>query len=161
MIDKGICDKCECYKSYDVGEYLDYKNCKCRKRLTDKLFEECSESIDENEMNYNNTLNDYKNVCGFCTIHIVLFSMFLTISISIATVFVHFYWYTKNEVVTNINPGTENNNLLDKKMGNIKQISIENRTHYFFNDMISIKDFDSNLLKTDKKLYKNIDVSLQ
>ena len=41
-------------------------------------------------------------------------------------------------------------------MGNIKQINIKNGTHYFFNDMISIKNFDSNLLKIDKKSYKNI-----
>ena len=43
-------------------------------------------------------------------------------------------------------------------MGNIKQINIINRTHHFFNDMIIIKDFDSNLLKIDKKSYKNIDI---
>ena len=36
-------------------------------------------------------------------------------------------------------------------MGNIKQIYIKNRRYYFFNDMISIKNFDSNLLKIDKK----------
>ena len=41
-------------------------------------------------------------------------------------------------------------------MGNIKQINIKNHTYYFFNDMIDIKDFDSNLLKTEKKSYKNI-----
>ena len=34
-------------------------------------------------------------------------------------------------------------------MGNIKEINIEYRT-YFFNDMINIKDFDSNLLKKTK-----------
>ena len=39
-------------------------------------------------------------------------------------------------------------------MGNIKQINIENRTYYFFNDMTNIKDFDSNLIKIDKKSYK-------
>ena len=38
----------------------------------------------------------------------------------------------------------------------IKQIEIKNRTYYFFNDMISLKDFESNLLKIDKKSYKNI-----
>ena len=32
-------------------------------------------------------------------------------------------------------------------MGNIKQINIKNRTHYLFNDMINIEDFDSVLLK--------------
>ena len=43
-------------------------------------------------------------------------------------------------------------------MGNIEKINIKNRTYYFFNDMIKIKGFDSNLLKIDKKSYKNIDV---
>ena len=70
LIDNGRCDKefiwnpsnceCECDKLCDVGEYLDYKNCKCRKRLIDKLVEECSENIDGNKMIYNSTLNDYK-----------------------------------------------------------------------------------------------------
>ena len=36
--------------SCDVGEYLDYKNCKCRKRLIDKLVEKCNENIDEKEV---------------------------------------------------------------------------------------------------------------
>ena len=43
-------------------------------------------------------------------------------------------------------------------MGNIKEINIKNQTHYFFNDMINIPNFDPNLLKIDKKLYKNIDI---
>ena len=43
-------------------------------------------------------------------------------------------------------------------MGNIKQITIKNRTYYFFNDMINIEDFDSGLLKIDKKSFKNIDI---
>ena len=25
--------ECECNKAFDVGEYLDYENCKCRKKL--------------------------------------------------------------------------------------------------------------------------------
>ena len=43
-------------------------------------------------------------------------------------------------------------------MGNIKQINIKNRTYYFFNDMINIEDFDSNLVKIDKKWCKNVDI---
>ena len=43
-------------------------------------------------------------------------------------------------------------------MGNIKQINIENRTIYFFNEMINIKYFDSRLIKIDKKSYKNIGI---
>ena len=42
-------------------------------------------------------------------------------------------------------------------MGNVKQINIKNR-RYYFNDMINIKDFDSSLIKIDKKSYKNIGI---
>ena len=41
-------------------------------------------------------------------------------------------------------------------MGNIKEINIKNRTYYFFENMINIATFDPNLLKIDKKSYKNI-----
>ena len=85
LIDKGICDKgfiwnpgnceCKCDELCDVGEYLDYKNFKCTNKLVDKLFEECSENIDGNEILYNETLdmislNDYKKGCNSCTIYI-------------------------------------------------------------------------------------------
>ena len=43
-------------------------------------------------------------------------------------------------------------------MGKVKQINIKNRTYYFYNDMINIKDFDARLLKIDKKSYKNIGI---
>ena len=40
LIDTGTCNKrfiwnpsnCECDKNCDIGEYLDYENCKCRKK---------------------------------------------------------------------------------------------------------------------------------
>ena len=43
-------------------------------------------------------------------------------------------------------------------MGQIKEISIKNRTYYFFNDTINIEEFDTELLKIDKKWYKDIDI---
>ena len=43
-------------------------------------------------------------------------------------------------------------------MGKVKQIEIKNRTYYFYNDIINIEEFDSNLLKIDKKSYKNIGI---
>ena len=43
-------------------------------------------------------------------------------------------------------------------MGLVKQIHIKNRTYYFYNDMVDLKKFDSNLLKIDKKSYKNIGI---
>ena len=41
----GNCE-CEYDKSCDIGEYLAYKNCRCRKKIIDKLVAECSENID-------------------------------------------------------------------------------------------------------------------
>ena len=38
----------------------------------------------------------------------------------------------------------------------INNISIKNHTYYFFHDIINIKIFDSNNIKTDEKSYKNI-----
>ena len=43
-------------------------------------------------------------------------------------------------------------------MGLVKEINIKNRKYYFFDDMINIKNFPSNLLKIDKKSYKDIDI---
>ena len=38
------------------------------------------------------------------------------------------------------------------KMETIKQINIKNRTCYFYNDIIDLENFDSSLLKLDKKI---------
>ena len=35
---------------------------------------------------------------------------------------------------------------------------VKNRTYYFYNDIINLKNFDWNLLKTDKKHYKGINI---
>ena len=43
-------------------------------------------------------------------------------------------------------------------MGKVKQIGIKNQTYYFYNDKINLKNFDSNLLKLDKKHYKGINI---
>ena len=69
--DKGLiwnsnnCE-CECDQSFDVGEYLDYGNYKCRKKLVDKLVEKYNGNIAGSEMIYNGTLNDYENVFSSC-----------------------------------------------------------------------------------------------
>ena len=39
--------ECECDKACDVGEYLDYEYCKYRKKLVDKLVDECTEAVEE------------------------------------------------------------------------------------------------------------------
>ena len=42
--------------------------------------------------------------------------------------------------------------------GEVKQIKIKNQTYYFYNDMINLKNFDSNFLKIEKRHSKNTDI---
>ena len=109
MIDRGRCDEgfiwnpgnceCECDKLCDIGQYLDYQNCKCRKKLDDRLSEECSEKIDGNKIIYKGTLNDYENLCNSCTVYIVLLVIFFIISIIINSVFIYFHRYLKRRYI--------------------------------------------------------------
>ena len=39
-----------------------------------------------------------------------------------------------------------------------KQMNIKNRTYCFYNDLIKHSDFDPNMLKLDKKIFKGIDI---
>ena len=81
LVGKRICDKgfiwnssaceCECDKSCNIREYLHYKNCKCRYKLVDKLFEECTKTIDGNEIICNETMRYF-----WYTIHCVVCSDF-------------------------------------------------------------------------------------
>ena len=43
-------------------------------------------------------------------------------------------------------------------MRKTKQINVKNRTYYFYNDQIDLRDFDPRLLKIDKKDYNEIDI---
>ena len=43
-------------------------------------------------------------------------------------------------------------------MREVKQINIKNRTYYFYDDINDLKDIEPNLLKNDKRSYRNIDI---
>ena len=43
-------------------------------------------------------------------------------------------------------------------MGKVKELNIKNETYYFFDGMIDIKSFHSNLLKIDKKSHEDINI---
>ena len=63
LIDKITCDKgyiwnpstcsCECDRYCETGQYLDYENCVCRKKIIDNLIEQCTSIADIK----NNTLS--------------------------------------------------------------------------------------------------------
>ena len=125
LIDKGVCDKgfignpsnweCECDKSYDIGEYLDYKNCKCRKKLVDKLVEECTETNNEAKLTkITLAQNENKHKSSSCTLYTVLFSIIFTINIGIGIYFVCSRWYWKNyDALVMLDIPYWNNNLLN------------------------------------------------
>ena len=80
----SICEF-ECDKSCDVGEYLDYVNCKCRKRLTDKLVLEYVDEI----LNTTDTISIVdKNVpCkNNCLIYIIFLTIICLILLAIVSI---------------------------------------------------------------------------
>ena len=103
MTDKGRCDdgfiwnlsvcEYEYNESFDVGEYLDYANGKCRRMLIDKLVQKCDKNIDGNKMVYNTTLNDYERASESCTLHIILLIITFIIITSIGIACIYFYWH--------------------------------------------------------------------
>ena len=90
LIDKGVCDKgfiwnpsnceCECDKSCSIGEYLDYSNCKCRKKLVDPLVEECTENIEETKLVNITVENENNGRCNSYVVYMVLIFIFFIIS---------------------------------------------------------------------------------
>ena len=65
----------------DIGEYFDYKNGRCRKKLVDKLVEECIENVDEIKIT-----ETTENKCKYlCTIYVVITAIAFTICIGIGT----------------------------------------------------------------------------
>ena len=115
---KGMCDNgfvlnpsncdCKCDKSCDIGEYLDYGNVKCRKRLVDKLIEECTENVHEVTLFECNPFEHKNKSRSSCTIYVALIVIVFTICIGIGTHFSYKHmnhWYLKNDV-TRIKFGT-------------------------------------------------------
>ena len=119
-----------------------------------KLVEECSKNTDGNEMLYNKR----GNVCNSCTVYIVLFAIAFLMIIGISRAYFYFHWYLKNILFLLRLIPILKQQFIKHKNGSIKEIYIKNRTYYFFDYTIKIKDFDPDLLKIDKRSYNNIDV---
>ena len=162
LIDTGVCDmgyawnpsncECECDKSCDVGEYFDYENCKCRKRLVDKLVEECGENVDEAKL-AGVTLFQHGNGCACSNSFIKLAAIALTICIGIGAYFTYKYIKGNKENVSMYDYTYQAKNYKLCIMEIVKQTNIKNRTYYFYNDMINIKNFDPILLQIDRNRY--------
>ena len=65
-----------------------------KKKLVDKLIEECNENIEETNLI---KINSTKCKSNSCVLYIVLFSIFFTINIEIATYFVYYKYINHKE----------------------------------------------------------------
>ena len=117
LIDKGVCDKgfiwnrsnCECEwdKACDAGEYLDYENCKCRKKLVASLIEECTENVKEVKLaKITLAENENSSKCTSGTVYIVLMIVVFTINVGIVFYFVYSQW-SKNDSHVKSNTRTQ------------------------------------------------------
>ena len=110
LIDKGAFDKgfvwnpvnyeCECNKPCDFSEYLDYENCKCGKKIADKLVEECNETIGEVKLTkIIHTENENENSCkhNSYTMYTVMFLIFFIINVGIGNYFVYYKYTNRNK----------------------------------------------------------------
>ena len=82
----------------DIGEHIDYSNCKCRQKLVDRLIEECTENIEETRLVETSTDSEYK--CSSCTVYRVLFwifFIFFIITVGISTYFTYYKYMSRNK----------------------------------------------------------------
>ena len=95
----GIQCECECDKSCNIGEYLDYLSCKCRKKLVDPLVEECTDNINKTEL-VKKTLDKSEDRCNSYVVYRALFwtfFIFFLISIGISIYFVYRNYVNRNK----------------------------------------------------------------
>ena len=86
---------------------MDYSDCKCRKKLADKLIDECTETIEKTKLvNIIFTENKNNYECGSCIVYIVL--MIVAVTIFNFTVYLVCYNWSL------INNNNNNNNICIK-----------------------------------------------
>ena len=125
LVDKGVCDKgyifnpsnckCECDKSCNTSQYLDYLDCKCKKKIIDLIVEKCIEYDDNKTKMFNKivtknhnktkliiitvTKNDNqteivnKTVKNSCKVYVVLTIVSIVISTVYTIYFVYYNWF--------------------------------------------------------------------
>ena len=82
--------KDECDRYCETGQYLDYKNCVCRKKIIDNLIEQCTSIVDIKNSTLSKKSDESSSNIYFILfiIFLVLFILFLVVSIS--------YWRKDN-----------------------------------------------------------------
>ena len=102
LINKLICDKgymwnpstctCECDKYCGIGQYLDYDNCVCRKKLLDYLIEECARIAD---------IHSYKKESSKTNAYFILFIIFLFLRVLLVVGLIYYFRKYNNRKILN------------------------------------------------------------
>ena len=87
---------CKCDRYCETGQYLDYKNCVCRKKIIDDLIEQFTSIVDMDIKN--NTLSK-KSDESSSNIYFILFIVFLVLFILFLVAFIY-YWCKNNKAIT-------------------------------------------------------------
>ena len=104
---------CECDKYCEIGQYLDYKNCVCRKKLIDDLIEQCTSIVDieiKNDTDIFTSSTVTKNIVtpvnsdNSTNIYLFLFVAVLIVAVLVPAGFT--YYFRKNNLTTKLDNKT-------------------------------------------------------
>ena len=115
----------------NVGEYLNYSDCKCKKKLTDKLIDECIETIEETERVNITVENENNYECASCIVYIVLMIVAFTIFTAITVYLIYYNWYLINNNNNNNNNDNDDNHDKNKNVMNVNIKNGHNKTNQY------------------------------
>ena len=107
LIDKGVSAKgfifnpsncrCECDKSCNTSQYLDYSDCKCKKKMINVIVEKCIEFHHDKTKLVNITDNKTKivnkTVENSCKVYIISTIVAIVVSTVFTINFVYYNWF--------------------------------------------------------------------
>ena len=131
--------------------------------MVDKLTEECTENIDEVKIAEMVLFERESEFVYSCKVCVILAVTSLTIGIGIGSYFAYKYmnhWYLKKmlfvlSLVLILKQQFNECKSIELINGKSQTKDIKNRTYYFYNDISNIEEFNSSLLKIEKKSFKD------
>ena len=131
--------------------------------MVDKLTEECTENIDEVKIAEMVLFEREREFVYSCKVCVILAVTSLTIGIGIGSYFAYKYmnhWYLKKmlfvlSLVLILKQQFNECKSIELINGKSQTKDVKNRTYYFYNDISNIEEFNSSLLKIEKKSFKD------
>ena len=90
--------------------YLDYSDCKCKKKLIDPLIEKCNENDDQTKIVNITVENENNYECASCIVYTVLVIVTFTIFTAVTVYLIYYNLYLINNNNNHDNDDNNNNN---------------------------------------------------